>query len=526
MRFLGWVKRLWGRSLLTRSIITMVACTAIAVTLGSYLMIALTSSSLFEARRERVLLSANRAASQAQSMLSASSVSSQANVQSLLYSVLATTESVTASQNVALLRTPGQADSASLDVTSSAVNRTDIPLALRSKVGKDPGQIWWQSIALAENGNPGIVAGVGLNVPSSGLHELYIVYDLGADQVTLRHLEWMLVVGGIAIVLLVGLITWGVVGRVLRPVKDAANTSEKIAHGDLTQRMRIRGNDEVTTLATSFNSMANSLQVKITELASLTQMQQRFVSDVSHELRTPLATIRLAADTIYAKREGFDPVTARSSELLFDQTNRFETLLADLLEMSRFDAHQSELDLMSVDLGQVTRRIVTDMHDVSVAQNSELSLKVTGDVVVDGDSSRLERIIRNLVANALEYGAGTPVEIQVAGDDNSVCVAVQDYGEGLTRAEMERVFDRFWRKDPSRERTLGGTGLGLSIASEDTALHGGRLDVWSNQGEGTCFRLAIPRTFGDKITGSTSLPLRLPLHQDDATGNVLLGGQA
>lgn len=524
--------RLWQQSLLTRSVVTMGALTAVTVLVASFIMVGLTSSSLFNSRLDHVLESSNRAANQAQSMFSSSSANSQAAVQSLLYSVLSTTESITASQDVALFSTPSSSTSAfGLDVTSSGVERQDVPQSLRAKVQSDAGRLWWQSIALDNSGRPGIVTGISLSVPLSGRHELYVVYDLGNDQATLQHLQWMLVGGGASVVLLVALITWLVVGAVLRPVRVAAETSENIAAGALSERLPVRGRDEVTVLASSFNSMADALQLKITELAALTQMQQRFVSDVSHELRTPLTTIRLATDTLYSHRDAFDPVSLRSAELLFEQTDRFETLLADLLEMSRFDAKVAAIDASTVDLGHIAERIVQELADVADRQSVKLVCRCRkGDLTVDGDASRLDRIVRNLVANALEYGSGHPVTVEVAGGPASVAVSVRDHGEGLTPDDIHRVFDRFWRKDAARERTLGGTGLGLSIAAEDTALHHGRLDVWSAVGDGSCFRLTIPRSQdasspdppASALASATS-PLPLPPKDAQQKGMIAQG---
>ena len=195
-------------------------------------------------------------------------------------------------------------------------------------------------------------------------------------------------------------------------------------------------------------------------------MQRRFVSDVSHELRTPLTTVRMAADVIHDARVDFDPVTARSAELLADQLDRFESLLADLLEISRFDAGAAALEAEPIDLREVVRRVVERRRAARRAQG-HAGYGCVGDqqpVIAEADARRVERVLRNLVVNAVEHGEGRDVVVRLAAAGGAVAVAVRDYGVGLKPGEATRVFNRFWRADPARARTTGGTGLGLSIA--------------------------------------------------------------
>src|SRR6185436_18062088 len=119
----------------------------------------------------------------------------------------------------------------------------------------------------------------------------------------------------------------------------------------------------------------------------------------------------------------------------------------------------------------------------------------------------VRRILQNLLGNAIDHGEGKPIVVYVDSDADALAIAVRDYGVGMSAADMARVFDRFWRADPSRQRSTGGTGLGLAISLEDAMVHGGELAVWSEPGEGSCFRLTIPRVRGDALRGS---PLDLP----------------
>jgi two-component system sensor histidine kinase MtrB len=282
-------------------------------------------------------------------------------------------------------------------------------------------------------------------------------------------------------------------------VKEAAKVSEELAAGRLEQRIPERGEDVVATLARSFNRMADGLQRQITQLANLSRVQQRFVSDVSHELRTPLTTIRLASDVLYDARERYDGPTARSAELLRDQVQRFEALLADLLEISRMDAQAADVAGEPTNLAQLARDSIDSLAGLAEETGTSVHLVAPGGhVEVEVDPRRIARIVRNLLANAIEHGEGHPVVVTVDSSEHAVGLGVRDHGAGMPQSDADRVFDRFWRADPSRQRRIGGTGLGLAISLEDALLHGGTLEVWSRVGDGTNFVLTLPRTPGQE----------------------------
>jgi two-component system sensor histidine kinase MtrB len=308
---------------------------------------------------------------------------------------------------------------------------------------------------------------------------------------------------------------------VLHPVSQAALTAEKLAQGSLSERMHVNGDDEVARLGRSFNRMADSLAAQIVQLENLSQMQQRFVSDVSHELRTPLTTVRMAAEVLHDARESFDPMNRRSAELLYDQVERFQELLSDLLEISRFDAGAASLDAGPWDLVPVVQRVLVTARPLAEAEGSEIVTNLPADaVIVEMDPRRIERIIRNLVLNAVEHGEGRPVEVSVAADADAVALSVRDHGIGLSQEDAARVFDRFWRKDPARTRTTGGSGLGLSIAMQDARLHGGWLQAWGEPGSGSVFRLTLPRRAGVALT-SSPLPLADPTPAERAIAEAI-----
>jgi two-component system sensor histidine kinase MtrB len=353
---------------------------------------------------------------------------------------------------------------------------------------------------------------VGAAVPSDATGsqqiELFYAFPLTQEEESLSLIRSTVIISGIALTLFVVGIGVLVTRLVVDPVRRAAGTAQQLAEGQLEQRMVVRGEDDLARLATSFNAMADSLQRQITQLEGLSQLQQRFTSDVSHELRTPLTTVQMAAEVLHEARGTFEPHVARSAELLSAELDRFEGLLTDLLEISRYDAGAAVLDAEPTDMGALVARVVAGMY--ALAERHECQLEVDppdDDVIAEVDARRVERILRNLIGNAIEHGAGRPVEITLAANRTAAAITVRDFGVGLTSAEAQHVFDRFWRADPSRVRTVGGSGLGLSISLEDARLHGGWLQVWGQPGAGAQFRLTIPLVAGADLT-SSPLPLR------------------
>ena len=345
-----------------------------------------------------------------------------------------------------------------------------------------------------------LYVGQRVTIPASGEYEMFLVFTLVNQGATLDLVQNSLLFTGIVLLLLIGLITYLVVRQVVRPVRDAARVASLFTQGDFTQRLQIKSSDEIATLGTAFNEMAASIEAQIGRLENLSKVQQRFVSDVSHELRTPLTTLRMASDVIYAQRDGFDPVVARSAELLIAQIDRFERLLQELLEVSRFDAEVAVLEPTDFELTALVRRCVADLGVNLEGSDSQVSLIAPPyPVHIRADFRRVERIMRNLISNALDHSDGKPIEIECVETGTDVAISVRDHGEGMEPASLIRVFDRFWRADPSRARTRGGTGLGLSIALEDARLHHGELDAWGAVGDGANFVLTLPRIAGNQI---------------------------
>ncbi len=503
--------RLWRRSLRFRTILITVGLTALAILVASVWMALAIQNDLFQARKDQVLRDSLRATQAAQETLDAAAAQGDSlQIQNLWRGVQETLAEQSSSDMIAAFRidrAPSQL--APQNFNTLGLTEDVISEQMRDLVRSDPNQQWWQSAALEISGTemPGIIVGQQLLVPDFGGYELYLAYDLGSAAQTLGFVQATLWFVAISLIVLIGAISWIVLRSVTIPIGEAADTSAKLAAGELGVRLPVRGEDELATLGRSFNAMADSIESQIKELADLSLVQQRFVSDVSHELRTPLTTIRLAADMINDQRTEFDPATARAAELLNAQVQRFETLLTDLLEISRYDAGSVQLELEPTSLAHLAEDVIGSMHQLAEQHGTDIRLVAPGGYSpVEMDPRRVRRVVRNLLGNAIEHGEGRPIVITVDSDQQAVAIGVRDFGLGMKPEDVERVFDRFWRADPSRTRTIGGTGLGLSIALGDARLHGGELAVWSELGRGSNFVLTLPR-HGGRLTGPSPIPV-------------------
>jgi two-component system sensor histidine kinase MtrB len=386
--------------------------------------------------------------------------------------------------------------------TSNLVDPASLPKEFRQQIRRTS-ELNWSYITIQYAGAlkvPAIAVGDIVSVPRSGAYEMYLLFPLTNQNKTLSLISRSIFIVDIALVFLIGLITWLVTRQVIRPVREAARVAEQFTSGDLNQRMQVTRQDEIATLGNSFNEMAASIQQQIMRLENLSRVQQRFVSDVSHELRTPLTTLRMASEVIYSSRNNFDPQVSRSAELLVGNIERFERLLEDLLEVSRFDAEVAILEPTDFNLITLISRSIEDLELVAKENGTKISFAPdTPEILITADARRVERILRNLLNNAVDHADSKPIDVYLEYNENDVAVAVRDYGVGIDENSLLRVFDRFWRADPSRSRVRGGTGLGLSIALEDARLHNGELEVWGRPGHGAHFVLTLPRVAGNNL---------------------------
>ena len=528
----SWVKRVfsafkrtrrrfvreWDSSMSLRTAVIAAAATIIGSLFLAFFLTQQITNGLFQSRFNQVQAEANHALQQTRQVFENAATADEDSTTSLVADTLRqlTTDETAFARDFLLVPLDEDDDLYVGSMSSGGATEQLITDDLAQQVSSGSG-IYYQSISLPDAGStqPGLAFGTQVVLPPGGYYALYFIYDLSDVQATIDYLMNVLLVAGVGLLVMnIGIALW-VTRSVGKPIQQAAQTAEWLSSGDLSVRMDVKRTDEIGSLSESFNKMADNIQDQITQLADLSQIQQRFVSDVSHELRTPLTTVRMASEVLYESRNELDPVLRRSTELMHHQVERFQALLADLLEISRFDAGAAEVSLEKTDLLHLVADVALTAQPLADETDTQLSIIAKGDsFTAEVDSRRIERILRNLVNNAIEHGESQPVDVILEGDDTSVSIVVRDHGMGMTEAHLEHVFDRFWRADPARTRTTGGSGLGLAIAVEDTRLHNGSIDAWGKSSQGSAFRVTLPRISGTVVSGSA--PLQLPPEYDRA----------
>jgi two-component system, OmpR family, sensor histidine kinase MtrB len=492
----------WWRSLPLRVVLTVFLASVLVLVLGGFLLMQQATIGVIDGKKETAKNEARQAVNTAQQQLNAADLTADVNVDKLLLD-LATGFASRAQQFEVIIIARGQT------ITAGNALRSSIPDALRTKV-EQSNELWMSSTQInyrdMRPSVAGLAAGAALNLQGTDRFQMYLMFPLTQEVATLGVLRYAVVSTGAILVILLTLIAALVSRQVVTPVRAARRAAESLASGNLRDRMKVRGQDDLARLATSMNYMASELEKQINTLEELSAVQQRFVSDVSHELRTPLTTVRMASEVLYEAREDFDPVAARSAELLQKELDRFEALLSDLLEISRFDAGAAQLSVEEVDLRDLVHRVVDANAQLAETNNTEINVHESGEAKAEVDTRRIERILRNLLVNAIEHSEGHPIDVLIESDDAAVAIAVRDHGVGFEASQARQVFHRFWRGDASRARAVGGTGLGLAIAMEDANLHGGWLTAWGRPAMGAQFRLTLPRKVG-AILETSPLPL-------------------
>lgn len=510
-RLVRLARESWRTSLRLRMMLVSLMLSAVAVGLIGGVLSYTIQQNLFETRRTEIIAEAASVTGNVQSVFDGA-MDTDGNIDveranTVAQSTVRTSTNSPGLVGFAILREANQVTESILASTSSIGFPVEVVTqSLRDAVRDDRSSVHYQSVALPD-GSPGIAASANVDVPTSGRYDLVLVYDLSDVQGNLRFVQSALVLGGIFFVIVTGWIVWTVTTRSIKPIVITAQTAERFASGNLGERIEVDGEDITATLATSFNKMAEAIEGQITRLATLSTLQQQFVSDVSHELRTPLTSIKLAGNMIFDRRAEFGPDTARAAEILHQQLEKFEVTLAELLELSRFDAGAAELETEPVAPATLVASSIDAVGSLAKDRGTEIRLHAPGGhTEVELDARRVRRIMQNFLANAIDHGEERPIDVWVDSSKEAVGIAVRDHGIGMTADHVQRVFDRFWRADPSRERRTGGTGLGLAIALEDAHLHGGTIDVWSEPGEGACFRLTIPRDGARDVVSPVGLP--------------------
>ena len=504
-----WRESLQFRALATAGVLMFLSFLAVGWSLSSQI-----ATSLFENQKSQALQESISGFRNVQSVLNSSEMRSDSEIRRNVSRTLTVLDAgASGKRSWILVPLEGQGKQGFIPEQSSdkSLNSSSIPTDFKNTV-RDRDGVYWQTstITTFENNRertyPVLIVGTHVSIAQNPSYGLFTVYDMTDSSATIAHINFVLFGGFCALLTVVLSVVWFVTRFVVRPITQTAITAERLAAGDLDQRVSVKGEDQAARLGISFNRMADSLQEKIVQLERLSTLQQRFVSDVSHELRTPLSTVRLGTELLYDSRENMTPMQVRSVELLHGQVDRFQSMLADLLEISRFDAGSAMLTIDTEDFIQVLSNILQEALPHLERTNTKLNVHTNHEsIMVDMDRVRIERVLRNLLYNAIEHGESRPIDVYVDANATNLGIAVRDHGIGLSEDEAVQVFNRFWRADTSRKRTLGGTGLGLSIAAEDVRLHGGTLEAWGEKGRGACFTMNLPLVHGAPLGESPVL---------------------
>ncbi|MGP2440909.1 ATP-binding protein [Streptomyces sp. JW3] len=371
---------------------------------------------------------------------------------------------------------------------------SDVPASLRTAVdkkqkvtdaNKSAYHLYWQRIVLADT--PYLVAGsrVGGGGPTG-----YMLKSLEPEAKDIDSLAWSL---GIATALaLVGsaLLAQALATTVLKPVHRLGTAARRLGEGRLDTRLRVSGTDELADLSRTFNSAAEALEKRVEDMAAREASSRRFVADMSHELRTPLTAITAVTEVLEEELEAesgsMDPMIEPAVRLVVSETRRLNSLVENLMEVTRFDAGTARLVLDDVDVAdQITACIDARAWLDAVELDAERGIHA------QLDPRRLDVILANLIGNALKHG-GSPVRVSVTEVADEVVIAVRDHGPGIPEDVLPHVFDRFYKASASRPRSEG-SGLGLSIALANAHIHGGEITAGNTPEGGAVFTLRLPR---------------------------------
>lgn len=279
---------------------------------------------------------------------------------------------------------------------------------------------------------------------------------------------------------------WFLAGRALRPVDKITLAAQRIAAGDLSQRLSMpAAHDEIGRLAATFNNMIGRLDTSFRQI-------QQFTSDASHELRTPLTVMKGETDLVLRRPRSLDDYKSVLESNL-EEIDRMTRVVDELLFLSRADMGEVKVESLPVAMESLVEDIYRQAKLLAQDRNIEVLLGTVMPVVVQGDDLRLRELLLNLVENAMKYSyPGGKVEISLLNDGREARLSVTDHGIGIAPADHKKIFQRFFRTDVARGHTKKGTGLGLAICTWIAELHKGRVEVKSDLGQGSTFTLVLP----------------------------------
>ena len=318
---------------------------------------------------------------------------------------------------------------------------------------------------------------IGAVIYISNAHE---IYD-GLSAIRLQIALWLVLIALVAIVLNIFLVR-----MITRPIGNLSDGIERMAHGDLSSRVEVKGKNEFAQLALAFNSMSERIE-------QLDKARGQFVSNASHELKTPLSTIKILIETLLYQDE---PNPEMEKEFLGDinkEIDRLNSIVTDLLTLVNVDSGGMKLNKTDIKLGHLIQEQTQRLMPLARENGIELDCSVKDNCDILGDATKLQQVFYNLIDNAIKYThRGGSVNVEISRSGRKAIVNVSDTGVGIPENDLPHIFERFYRVDKARSRETGGTGLGLSIVKQIVLLHGGIIDAKSTVGKGTVFMVELP----------------------------------
>lgn len=326
----------------------------------------------------------------------------------------------------------------------------------------------------------------------------YVRVALPLNEITELNGQVQKIIGLLAAVAIIAtiLVSIQVSNRVTRPILEIARTAQAIKAGDLDQRVPVVSKDEIGALATSINEMADTLARDIARMRTLERVRSEFLANVSHELRTPIFSVQGFLETLLDGAIDDPGVNRDFLQKAHRHATRLNTLLNDLIEISRIESGEMKMSFRFFAVGEFVRQVVEEMRGAAGKKQLQLNVHVEtpADLQVYGDRERLKQVMVNLIDNAIKYtDAGGMVTCSVRSDDSVCRIEVADTGSGISSEHLNRIFERFYRVDRDRSREVGGTGLGLAIVKHIVEAHGGTIKVESEVGKGSTFSFTLKR---------------------------------
>jgi two-component system, OmpR family, phosphate regulon sensor histidine kinase PhoR len=337
-----------------------------------------------------------------------------------------------------------------------------------------------------------------LHMGSGELHGGYVraavnVQELSAFSANIQRVIWAV---GLLTIMLLLVVSSVLARRITRPIQQIAATADAIKGGDVMQRVHLSSNDEIGTLATGINDMAEKLGNDIEKLRKLERVRSEFLANVSHELRTPIFSIQGFLETLLDGAVDDPHVNREFLEKAHHHANRLNALLSDLIEISRIESGEMKMSFRYFSVSDFLQQVLKEMEPQ--AAKKSISLKIgplpSGDEMVYGDRERLKQVMINLIDNAVKYTEpGGSITVQTSPEGAKTAIHVRDTGSGIAQEHQARIFERFYRVDRDRSREVGGTGLGLAIVKHIVEAHGGTIRVESEAGKGSIFTFTLKR---------------------------------